>query len=119
ASPAACRLPVVAGKASLQIVDRTIDDKDQLTWKWLRGADTSVADFGNPAATDSYVLCLYDDTGLRAALRIPAGGTCAGKPCWRGTSTGFLYMDKDATPDGITQLTLKAGLLGKAQIQAH
>ena len=42
---------------------------------------------------------------------------CAGKPCWQAKGTGFSYKDKDLTPDGIAQLTLKAGTTGKAKIQ--
>ena len=42
----------------------------------------------------------------------------AGTPCWKENSKGFQYKDKDATPDGVTQLKLKEGLVaGKAQIQ--
>ena len=46
---------------------------------------------------------------------IPAGGTCAEKPCWKANAKGFQYKDKEATPEGITDLKLKEGLIaGKA-----
>ena len=52
---------------------------------------------------------------------IPAGGvvpTCGTKPCWKTTgTTGFKYKNKAATPDGITDVKLKAGGAGKAQVQ--
>ena len=49
---------------------------------------------------------------------IPAGGSCAGKPCWKENAKGFQYKDKDATPGGVTQLKLKEGtVVGKSQIQ--
>jgi hypothetical protein len=46
----------------------------------------------------------------------PAGGTCAGRPCWSGTfATKLKYRDADGTPDGVesalisgTNLTMKA-----------
>jgi len=71
--------------------------------------------------TTSYGLCVYDETAgvptLKLAADIPAGGTCAGKPCWKETGHGFKYADKDATPDGVVSLLLKEGLEGFAQIQ--
>ncbi len=117
AAPALCRSPIQAGKASLQLTDRSPDDKDKLQWKWMKGAATSLADLGDPIGSDEYALCLYDVFGLRATLQIPPGGTCQGNPCWRQKSSGFLYKNKDAGPHGITQLTLKAGADGKAQAQ--
>jgi hypothetical protein len=54
----------------------------------------------------------------RFAITIPAGGTCAGKPCWKATGTkGFAYKDKERTPDGAEKLQLKTGAIAKAQIQ--
>jgi hypothetical protein len=51
---------------------------------------------------------------------MPAGGMCDianPKPCWQDKPTGFKYKDKDATPDGITKMVLKEGLVaGKAKI---
>lgn len=111
ALPATCAAP---GNAKLHIKDRSVD---QLQWKWTKGDATTVADFGDPVASDSYVLCLYDDAGLQATLEIPAGGLCRGRPCWRTKATGFLYRNKDATPHGVTQLTLKAGDAGRASVQ--
>ena len=47
----------------------------------------------------------------------PPGDQCAGKPCWQEKPTSLAYKDKDATPQGITALSLKAGAVaGKAQI---
>lgn len=31
------------------------------------------------------------------------------KPCWKALRTGYLYVDKEATPGGITKLALRAG----------
>jgi cysteine-rich repeat protein len=111
----------------LQIRDRTLDaapDKgNQLAWQWKKGAATSGADLGNALASATrYDLCVYDQSGgaatLRARLRIPGAGTCHGKPCWKASGNGTLkYGDKDATPDGVTQASLRPGPDGKAQIQ--
>jgi cysteine-rich repeat protein len=112
-----CRVPVQSGKAQIQIVNKSPDLKDRLQWKWLKGSLTTMADFGNPLGTTDYVLCVYDGGALKARARVPAGGTCAGKPCWQSKPTGFTYKDKALDPDGVQQLTLKAGSTGKAKIQ--
>jgi hypothetical protein len=117
AMPAVCRTPVVAQKASVALTDKVPDDKDQLQWQWSSGAATTVGDFGDPVGTDDYVLCVYDGNGLRTALTVPAGGTCAGKPCWTAKPTGFVYKDKTLSADGVSQIVLKAGAAGKAKIQ--
>jgi hypothetical protein len=116
--PAACATPIAAGRAMLQLKDLEPDDKDRLVWKWTKGAAVDPSDLGDPVTSDDYALCLYDASGRRATLHVPAGGTCRGKPCWQARSTGFVYRNKDAAPDGITQLTLKTGAAGKAQLQA-
>jgi len=100
--------------------DRLPDTHDLLTWKWTRGEATLKADFGDPLTSTEYALCLYDETVatpvLKLVANIPAGGTCAGKPCWKEIAHGFKYTNKNATPDGVTLLVLKEGLEGLAQI---
>lgn len=118
-APAVCRTPTASHRATLQLTHRDADDQDQLVWKWTKGAATMLADFGNPFAVDDYVLCLYDASGWRATMRIPAGGTCQDKPCWRPKSKGFAYRSHDRVPHGITALTLRPGADGKAQVQAE
>jgi len=120
---AGCRTPAVSGKASLQYKDAVGNDpKDQLQWKWSKGAVTSKAEFGNPLATTNYQLCVYDGAStLIFDATIPAGGLCGAsnpKPCWKDKPKGFDYKDKDLTPDGVSQMKLQEGLVaGKAQIQ--
>lgn len=112
-----CKKPFVPGKSTLQILNNSVDAKDALKWKWLRGARTTLADYGTPLTTTSYQVCLYDQTGLRMEVTNPAGGTCAGKPCWKPTGlTGFKYSDKDLTPDGGYKMSLKEGAVEKAKI---
>lgn len=112
-----CRQPTVVGKASLKLKNSATNEKDQLQWKWGSGAATALADFGDPTTTETYHLCVYDNGVLRSSTRIPAGGTCSGKPCWKAGTHGFQYKSKDLTPDGAAQLKLKEGVAGKAQIQ--
>jgi hypothetical protein len=114
---AGCRTPATAAKSFVQIKDGTPDTKDALAWKWMRGAATTLAEFGDPVAGTDYLLCVYDGGGRIAAAAIPGGGTCGTKPCWKAASTSFRYKNKSAAPAGIESVTLKQGLVaGKAQI---
>jgi hypothetical protein len=116
---AGCRLPVVSGKSRLGIKDKAPDTKDALKWTWVKGADTTLGELGAPDTTDGYFLCVYD-AGVRvSSMALPAGGVCAGKPCWKAKSTGFVYKDKELTPDGAQSAILKAGLAAKASMKVR
>jgi len=117
---AGCREPIEIGKSLLKIKEGKDDNKDQLLWKWNKGEATTLADYDDPTAGDSYVVCVYDGSGGTQpllALAVPAGGSCAGKDCWEAKSTSFKYKDKPGTPDGIQKAQLKEGIAGKAKIQ--
>ncbi|HEY2388377.1 MAG TPA: glycosyl hydrolase family 8 [Candidatus Binatia bacterium] len=112
-----CLAPVAPGAALVSLKDRSPDAKDQLLWKWSKGAATSAADLGDPLAATSYDLCVYDGNAtLVAAALVPAGGTCSGRPCWKATSSGFSYTRKDLLPNGILKLDLRTGEAGRARI---
>ncbi len=116
-APDACRTPVVTGKSQLALKDQSPDSKDQLRWRWTKGAATTLTELGDPTTTDHYDLCVYDGNGLRAGMVVPAGGLCDGRPCWKASSKGFLYKNASGTPRGITKLHLKSGDAGKSAIQ--
>jgi hypothetical protein len=114
-----CRAPVASRASTLLLVDRSPDGKDRLLWRWTKGAATAKADFGDPFMAHSYQLCIYDGATLITSATAPAGGNCNlanPRPCWKESATGFRYVDRDLTPDGVQQLVLKAGAGGKAQI---
>ncbi len=117
ATPALCRTPAVAEKAQITLKDAEDDTKDQMVWKWSKGAATSRVDFGDPTTGDGYELCLYDGTGLVASATAPAAGLCEGRACWSARGTGFVYKDRLQTPDGLQSITLKAGDAGRASIR--
>jgi len=124
AAPAVgCKRPVVANSGAFAITDVANDAKDRLQWTWAKGAATTSADFGDPTASTSYRLCVYDyEAGvprLVASSGIAAGGTCGGKPCWRATNGGFRYKDADAAAEGIRQVVLKSGGAGRSKIQVR
>ena len=115
-----CRHTVLPGKSSLLIKDQSPDDSDKIIWKWARGEETTVADFGTPGVDDGYAVCLYDETTLTPALvtrmTAPAAGTCGGNACWRSVSSGFKYVDVEVTPDGVRKLLLKSGASGSSAV---
>jgi hypothetical protein len=93
---------------------------DLLLWKFARGEETLLGDFGDPLAADGFSLCLYDESGATPALVLradaPAGGTCGTAPCWKATgSSGFRYKDREGTPNGLLKLQVKAGGPGRAK----
>jgi cysteine-rich repeat protein len=122
AAPAeVCRQTVLPGKSTLLIKNQNPDDSDKIVWKWARGDETTVADFGTPDSDDSYAFCLYDESTPTPALVMrmlaPAAGACGGNACWRSTSSGFKYVDVELTPDGIRKLLLKSGASGRSTIK--
>jgi hypothetical protein len=93
---------------------------NQLLWQWKKGSATSLADLGDPTTTDTYAICLYDESSgssLIGGAVVPPSGTCGSKPCWKplGT-TGFAYADHDHTRFGIGSIKLHTGMSGAAKI---
>jgi hypothetical protein len=79
----------------------------RLAWRWkTSGAPASL---GDPTATTTYALCLYDGGGdLIASAMAPAGATCGKKPCWSATKSGFHFADPRASM-GLRSVGLDAG----------
>jgi hypothetical protein len=104
----------------LLIKDRSDDARDRIAWKWRSNGPVATADFGSPTTTNDYAVCVYDQSGAGSMLRMdataPAGGVCAGKPCWRALATGFLYADRELTPHGLRTVRLSAGDAGHGTI---
>lgn len=118
-----CKPP--PGKSVFLVKDSAQDRKDRVVWKFLKGPETSMADFEDPTGgSPAYTLCVYDESAGTPSLAFdataPGGGTCKnGRPCWAlagATPNGYRYADKDLTPDGILKMTLRAGSAGRAKI---
>jgi hypothetical protein len=94
--------------------------KAKLQWKWKKGAETLVTDFGDPVGEDYYALCVYDESSgstLASGATVSGGGTCKGNSCWKPLGTkGFAYKDPKRLRFGIASIKLKAGADGKAQV---
>jgi uncharacterized delta-60 repeat protein len=122
ATPAAdCRAAIAPRRSSLVIDQR--HGKRKLTWHWAHGEATSFAEFGDPTASDSAALCVYDESGsptLTHEMLAPSGGVCDGAPCWRNRNGRKLsYADDDGTPLGMTRVDFKPGTDGKADLRAR
>ena len=117
-----CKVPVTDGKSTLDVKDSAKDKGDLLSWKWLAGEATTIGDLGDPLGGGNVRICLYDGPSATFAGGViaPAGGTCAGKPCWKSLGArGFKYTDKLLTPTGVDGITLTTGADGKAKIVAR
>jgi hypothetical protein len=126
ASPkAGCRLPTKALKSKLLFIDDPDDARDQMRWKWVKGEETTPADWGDPTADTGYALCLYGPgDALVYASEVEPGGTCGTKPCWKALgnppgSKGYRMKSKTREPHGVLKLVLKAGIEGKAKVVAQ
>jgi len=103
-----------AGKSLLQIKNDSDDGKDKFVWKWVKGADTSLAALGDPTSSTQYFVCVYDAPGPALALQavVPAGA-----PEWSAAgSSGFKYKDNTGAAGGMTKIKLKAATGGKAKV---
>lgn len=98
--------------------------KDQFLWKLGKGVATTAAEFLAPDTqlTTTLRVCVYDASGTAqplAEMDLPPDGTCAGKPCWKSLAAkGYLYKDKELTPDGLLKTKLRAGVAGKSSVFA-
>lgn len=112
-------------KASLKI-DESKPGKEKLQASLGKGGaltQTAIGDFvGNTGAFAS--LCIYDATNtLVQQFVLDSGGTCGGVPCWKDSGgdypdgKGVSYKDKDGVDEGVTQLKIGGGDVGKSKAQ--
>ena len=99
-------------KSSLMIKNPS-GDKDKLGWKWLKGAATTLAEFGSPTTTTEYALCVY--AGTSATPIIEAEVAPSGTLWAPAGTTGLKYKDATGVSDGVTKVILKEGALDKAK----
>lgn len=114
-----CAAPDAAG-GRIRLADRGHDTSRRLAWRWAKGPAVSRASLGDPSTSTSYAFCVYDTVGgasqLVTSIRIPAGGRCGTRPCWRASSSGVRYVSPVRLGDGIHKLTLRAGAAGRGRI---
>ncbi len=94
----------------------------KLSWKWGDGPAFDQDSLGNPVAgLTSFAFCVYRENGATDLLvdaSVGAGGTCADKPCWKAPRSNirFRYRDKAGAADGITEIQLRSGAVGRGKI---
>ncbi len=109
--------PAAPGRSSI-VLRRglTTAATNKVVWRWRGLGDVDKTALGSPASSSAFTLCVFDQTQLRLSASAPAGGTCAGKPCWRDLPLGYRYADPDGTPDGVQKVQTRAGRAGQAKI---
>jgi hypothetical protein len=111
-------------KAKLLLNEKRLD-REKMSVKWQKGPALAGTDFGNPLSDGgtAYTVCVYGDGNLAGSYVVDrAGGTCAGRPCWKSTggdpptNRGYSYSDRLTTADGIQKMQMKGGDAGRAKL---
>jgi cysteine-rich repeat protein len=108
--------PATPGKSSLVLRDSVNARSDRVVWKWRGLADVDKVEFGAPGHGTGFVLCVFDQSGLKLSASTLDSGACAGRACWRELPTGYRYVDPDGTSDGLLKLQARAGEPGAARL---
>jgi hypothetical protein len=106
----------VPGGAS--IVLQTRQGRNRAHFKWGKGPTVQLADFGNPGS-ELTRLCIYefDQPYYPYLLIAGASPSVSAGGAWTQTSTGWKFKSRTGAPDGITGVTLKAGIVpSKAKV---
>jgi hypothetical protein len=107
----------------LSLTNDTPDTKDKLAWTWSKGPSIGLADLGDPTVDTTYTVCLSDvvfadiGSGVQIVHRLRGSLTAAAGSKWAASHRGFKYIDKTATPDGLTSITLLSGKPGRGKIR--
>lgn len=103
-----------AGKSVLQLSDAADASGDAITWRWLKGAATTLTDLGDPTDTNDAALCLFDESAAAPTLLFRA--TAPLGTAWRPTSRGYVYRDPARGGDGLGGITMVGGSAGQSKI---
>jgi hypothetical protein len=101
-------------KVTFQVKDSLNDNSDRLKMSW-KGGPILIPDLGDPRVDTVYELCVYDGSGVKMALDVPAG------PAWSaiGSSSaprGFKFKGTGAA-DGVRTILIKGSTLPKASFK--
>lgn len=102
-------------RRSVLVVERPGDaSKDRLTWKWVKGAATDPADFGDPRAAARYALCVYSGAAPALAFSVEIAPDAAR---WMPIGgKGFAYADSAGVADGVRSAVLKSSRRNRAKL---
>ena len=120
----ACLVPIQGAASQLEIKRDVWKGPagDTFQWRWSKGADVALADFGDPSAGDGVALCVYQSAPPAPALLfradIAGAGSCGTRPCWlRAGTKGWKFASRTPNADGISGVTLTSGVGGRAKLQ--
>ncbi|MCW5890320.1 MAG: hypothetical protein KIT14_07180 [bacterium] len=105
---------LAGSKVTFQVKDSLNDSSDRLKMSW-KGGPMLIPDLGDPRVATVYELCIYDDTGVKMALDVPAG------PAWSAIGSaasprGFKFKG-NGSADGVRTILLKGSSLPKASFK--
>ncbi len=107
---------MVAPSTKLLIKDAAVAKRDKLSWQWSGGDGFLPTDFGTPATSTPYTLCVYDTTATTSSLK--ASIDIAASSLWKSKDASTLqYRDKNGVSDGVLKAQLKAGEAGKTKVK--
>lgn len=114
----ACRHPTRSATSRLSVASSRSGGKGSFAWSLRSGAETSLAELGDPRADTSYAVCGISGDGRVVLRAVAPAGSCARGACWRRTARGFRYADPNA-PQGVSRLVLRSGSGGRARFDAE
>ncbi|MCW5889986.1 MAG: hypothetical protein KIT14_05480 [bacterium] len=110
----------IPAASQLRVADAVRDRDDALRLRFVPATSVDISDLGDPRRATEWEVCVHDGFGfgrLLASVRVPAGGRCNGRPCWRGLRRGYRYGDRVGRQDGVRSMTLQAGTAGQARVE--
>lgn len=110
-TPQSCR----AADKSILLAKNTGALNDKLLWKWIKGAPTSQAEFGDPTAGTDYALCIFHAAPptLIAQALVPVDATK-----WSALgASGYKYNDAAASGPDIDKILLKGSTQNKSKVR--
>lgn len=106
-----------AERSFLLINNRTPDDRDRLSWTWIKGAATTYGEFSDPINSTDYWLCLYENGAgaVSPQIQVPAS------PRWKSIrgNKGYRYRELTGSESGVQALVMRAGIDGRSRIRVR
>jgi hypothetical protein len=116
-----CMTPQSQGASLVMRVGSSGSDQ-QAQFKWGKGPAVGLDTFGDPGASNTLRLCVYEEAAADAYdLMFAASPSVAGGGVWTPNTTGWKFKSATGAPEGIASVVLKAAavpLKAKVQVKA-
>jgi hypothetical protein len=104
-----------AAAQAFSVVNNPASSKrNLLKWKWIKGEQTDLDEFGTPITAAQYDLCVFDF--VASAPSLATHMTLAPNALWQSKKNFFRYKDKTGALDGFVGMRLSAGTTGRAKL---